>query len=837
RMENTFYNIVALICLCLFLCFNSALAEKLDINSASLEELKNLPISETEAEAIYHYILYGGPLESIYDLRNISYFEDTEKFIDLRPLIVINPPEADDDYERLDHIEYKIENWIFEEGVNENISDLWIDIALSRVNVNVASMQELLTIPGMTPQDALKILKYREDMGSIDDQRELRSIPGITGYGYANARDLVSYQVAQSAPNLKLHYQSRLTNSPYDEEENSLFTENFSEDDSIYDSWYNRLNFSQPIPQLSHKLKIGYRNFEGGLLAYRPYGGEIEGNHYYNPFDYPTSKFFLGVSDLSYGPILLDKLILGNYYISLGQGVVLENTDAFKPRKSGFYNNQRFVGLMGDLSTTSQYQFKGMALQARLYDKFSLLTFYSKDKKDAVLRPDSTGTNQDNFFSSYINTGNLINNQVLEEAGLLPIQDVLNEEVLGTNLEFRPLNHLSVGLTYLRLNYDRRYYPDIYSYTDTETFQERGTLVDNEYLRLSPSGGRHRAVSGFHFQFIHDIFSVQGEYGELNDDGNLFKIGDEPKAMVLSLLTHLNKLNLLVLYRNYDLAYDNPYCRSFSNYERYKGTIFSKPYYLDNPLYGYVFINSAQPQSEEGFYLNTWYRLSSKITLGMEYDTWYRKADNANYDRLVMKLSYQPLHGIRFNLRQKWQNRNGDNIITDDRFTNLETRFSASFRLSRYDEINMLYSLNNTYFPPKPRFSFDIEADGSKPISGDVVSPGEALGVEITHNFNDNLRATIAGMFYKGFLWNFEEGEFVILETEENDAFRYWIAFKDNISKNLVVRAKYSWDYEYPISDPDLRGYTNQPEELDYEINKIQRSTESFRLQIDYFWW
>lgn len=820
--------------------FIPAVAETqlIDINNASLDELKKLPIKKKDAETLYWHIYYGGPLESVYELREIMPFSDPEKFNLIKPLVKISHEQTiSENLARLKRIEYKIENWVFEEGVNENISDLWVDIASYLININEASMFDLMNIPGITPQSALRIIKYRRQRGGINSRQEFRSIPGITGYSYIGARDLIRYDDPKGSKDLNFHYQFRMSDSPYEEETQAIFTENFAESETVYDSWYHRLDLLDAHSKLFHKFNIGFDRYKAGFLASRPLGGEVKGNRLYNPFDYPLNKGFISAENLCYGPFCMDRLILGNYYVSLGQGVIMENTDAFKPRKYGFYNSKRFSGIMGDLSQTSEYQLNGFAFQSNLYRKIYLTSFYSIDNKDAVLNQDSTSTNCDNSFASYIDLGDMFSNDDLESAGLLPMNDVLEERTFGTDLRFHPIDEISCGFSFLQLNYDREYDPQISAFVDDETFEQRRALVDNEYLLLSSPGGKSRRMIGFHFQAVHGDLSFQGEYGELADIGKVFKLGDEPKGLVLSLLLHTNKLDFLTLYRNYDIIFDNPYSRSFSNYQRYKSTIFTKPYYMDNPVYGLIYNNSASPQAEEGVYFDLWYQLTSALRTGLEFDVWNRKADGSKYNRIVLKLSYQPIRGLNFNLRQKWQSRNEDNVITMNKFENLETRLTSRFRLSKFDEIVFLYSKNDTYFPSSPRFSFDVEPNGEKPLSGSVVSPGEALGFELTHNFNDDISSTIAGIFYKGFLWNFEEGEFVVLETENNDAFRYWISIKDNISKHMVVRAKYTWDYEFALNNPDIRTYNNEPEELDGELDRVQRASESFRLQIDYFWW
>lgn len=45
----------------------------------------------------------------------------------------------------------------------------------------------------------------------------------------------------------------------------------------------------------------------------------------------PDLKFYLGLENRRLGPVNLRKLYLGNYSITFGQGVVMENTDFFTP--------------------------------------------------------------------------------------------------------------------------------------------------------------------------------------------------------------------------------------------------------------------------------------------------------------------------------------------------------------------------------------------------------------------------------------------------------------------------------------------------------------------------
>ena len=58
--------------LSLIFCFSFIFGQKVFINSATLEELKSLPLSENQIADVYDFILFQGPVSDIYDLIKIS---------------------------------------------------------------------------------------------------------------------------------------------------------------------------------------------------------------------------------------------------------------------------------------------------------------------------------------------------------------------------------------------------------------------------------------------------------------------------------------------------------------------------------------------------------------------------------------------------------------------------------------------------------------------------------------------------------------------------------------------------------------------------------------------
>ena len=191
-----------------------------------------------------------------------------------------------------------------------------------------------------------------------------------------------------------------------------------------------------------------------------------------------------------------------------------------------------------------------------------------------------------------------------------------------------------------------------------------------------------RKVIGLDFSKTFNNIVFQGEFAEMpkynclgltsdlisdNSFSNILKeqfdcikdsvlsFGNTPSAMVLNAYTQYDNVNFLILYRNYDLEFDNPYQRSFSNYQRYKTSIFEDTYWLEDPVYGFLYSGNPQPQSEEGIYFSSRYQIHRSIVLRYELDTWNRKADNTKYYRTVYNFEWRPVFNYRIYIRQSFQ--------------------------------------------------------------------------------------------------------------------------------------------------------------------------------------
>ena len=162
----------------------------------------------------------------------------------------------------------------------------------------------------------------------------------------------------------------------------------------------------------------------------------------------------------------------------------------------------------------------------------------------------------------------------------------------------------------------------------------------------------YRRVLGFNYGFVLGNISIQGEYGELSRNFDFFTFNDEPNAFLTSLYAQFDNLTFLALYRDYDLEFDNPYQRSFSNYQRFKTSILEDSYWLEDPIFSFLSSGNPQPQSEEGVFVSSRYQFHRSMVGPLNWDTWNRKADNAKYYRTVAALDWRPAFNFRIKIRQ-----------------------------------------------------------------------------------------------------------------------------------------------------------------------------------------
>ena len=815
-------------------------AQKINLNSATHEDLQSLDLSDGQIEKILDHRSRSGYIRNIYDLMQIS--EITIKDIhNIRNRVTVDIPQASTFEKDMVRASYKMGKWISNEGSTEGLSEVWLDKFFEPQNINDMNYDDLMALPNLSPVDVTAVLKQKE-RGYINGTWELKNSPGISYWGYKNLVDFIRFTDKPSdETGFHIRFNSLVRTVPITSNPDDDGTITAFEDTSM--------------PEQFHKLSVTSDvNLKGGI-SYHRYMGQ--------PDSIYTLKGFVQLEKYSlFNTISLERVVLGNFTASFGQGVIFETNDNFSPRRTGFGFSKRAEGIHGDLTRSSQYVMRGSAVQISM-PKMRGVMFASYHPRDAIINADSSFTSLivmqprlpfgANGQFSINSDGDTTYTKIYHS-----LIGSVNEMTWGGNLRYTPTIGTNLGFTFFESLYDRshipqvintitggdedfdaEFNPDDYDDYSGDAFylQYITNSADAEIASMdsseadSPIWSDAKSffrVRGFDFSSVIANISIQGEYGEMLKDNNLLLFGRSPSALVLSAYAQFENFNILTLYRNYDLKYDNPYQRSYSNYQRYKTSIFEDDYWLEDPIFSYLYSANPQPQAEEGFFISSRYQFHRSMVGYLNWDTWNRKADNAKYFRTVATVEWRPAFNFRIKVRQKWQARGAFDVQHPSPFYSRETRITSRLRLSRYNQFEILYSNGYTTFSPRPRLTDN--ALGGDMMVGNIGSPDETIGVSISHNADDNFSIKGGMLYVQGFLWYFEDTDFRIFSSE-NGLIHSWAAVDLKPTPLFRVMFKVSYSTE-GASTRVVDGQTPQGNWI--RNPQVTNEDIDYRIQISY---
>ncbi len=850
---------------------------KIDLNTATLLELKTqLPITDKQANDIYDYRFYNSFFQSIYQLREIESI-DQETLNSLKPLVSVSHyDEKDESAQRRDDIYYLIERLGSNEGLQEGMSDIWEDYLISPRNINKLAFSDILNLPNTSPIDVAAILNRVAVGDSISSYRDLRKSPGISYYGAKNLQNYVYYKEQPEVRDIYFDYQMKYNDSPYGDSEKEMYLESmirFDYPDSDApktpgikrQSYWGYFNMESDRATMMNKLRMRYKNqFKAGFIYETPKGSTpIFDSNSKTLFD--EGKFYVGYeNNINFLGKNFLKVYAGNFRATFGEGLVMENTDSYSPRKTGYGFNKRITGIIGDISRTQEYALRGIALDWKR-NNMNAVVFLSSDKKDAVVYDSNENgeLDDDDYILGYINMTNRFSNDELEESEaffnteyddnvnqvkIAPRLDALQEDIIGGHFEYTPFIGTHIGFTGYEAVYDREFVvpeedelKEILIYHSD--YFDKWKITDNEITSMYSTktteyGDKDfRRVVGFDWRTVLNNTSIQGEYAELEIDGRLGKIGDDPSALLISSYTQFDNLYLITIYRDYDLDFDNPYHRSFSESERFDDTVFDKlTYGLNNTLLNDMYNNSAQPSAEKGIYFETRYQFHQMLTLNKAYlDIWERKSDARRGVRTEVKLEFKPIHQLRFRIRHKHQVKRYDDEMERGMSQADETELKFITYLSNYDKLQLGYIYARVLQPPY----LSILSNPSEPGAADMaqaqtLTTGDMIYLDYTHNFNKNLKVIGAfSMWYANgaSFWDFEDIE---LDFDHSDrGYKMWFNIHSRIANNVYLSIKYKYK-QFLTRELEFRDYNEIPEEGEYYFQRVERKENIVRLQLDW---
>jgi len=569
-----------------------------------------------------------------------------------------------------------------------------------------------------------------------------------------------------------------------------------------------RSNNILDIPEVNLRLNLGKAS-AGATWTGTYWNGRnwSPPDHRFPVFDVPLSKRFIGVENL--GPIR--SLYAGNYSTSFGLGLVMDSSPYFFPRK--IWRNS---GIYGDTYVDNQdeagdeFNLDGIACEMRI-GYLNFIYFYSQVTKDAIVNPDGT---INCYFSDIIRDDKITNK--------------FNERVSGGRIQLTPgfsgFPGAHIAVTGFESRTNRDFRPDAgtvfiqdtsYHYAD----QFSGTCPEYENI-LS---GARRTVLGADIGIMVWNLGLDAEYGKLLGRG---------EARTIKVTADISGIRLLALWRRYDVDYDNPYCRGFSEYSRFDRTMFNCDYMMNNPYYSNIVDANPQPKAEKGLYLEMRYQLTEKLKITRAYidvwnsylyDTRKKISNNASSYRAQAEIEYQITRIMRLHLSQKIYQldceHNGD--ITSETLcrTTFHLPLPATFR------VDLLHRRKELRISPPHGYN-------------ESRRQGSYVGFDTSYSLVPQLNISIGCVLWncsRGLsLWSIDNS--LPFDFMEDTGRKVYIELRNSLSDNftitLVVRDKRT-DIRYMVDPCSAESYDGFP------MGNIERGFEHvlyYGVELSYHW-
>ena len=750
--------------LLVFLLLGYSPENKLDLNRATLDQLLELPVCAEVAEEIHEYLVEYGRFESVYDLTDVPGV-DSRLLEQLKPLVKVSQPEEDEVRLRKVHLIQR--RLASEEGPTSAAVEQWQDLLITPLNINRAKVADLYGLDNVSLVDAVSVVKHLRTGDRIGSRRDLASrVQGLSSYGYRNIRDFIAYDdVAWTGfgGNVRTEYDSDTW------WEYSAGTEQFSSALAVLDEdsvQFREAGFTQAEMDFYRARLTEEQAFVAGIEGRGDVRNRVRarwGRHFavggwlnhrlFEPGVLNGYKGFVEARDL--GP--LDRLYVGDFRVTLGQGLLLDNNAELRSRV-----HERPEGIFHDMSENPNFGFRGAAASLE-YSRFGLLGFYAMNRRDAILNPDST-----------------VNWYITTTPRYPTFKDVLGETDYGGSARFDlgDLGFVPTGTrlaaNFLGIGWDREFRPDV-KYVD---IPGDATVIDDpNYLGLG--SGKGRMFYGADFRTVIENVSLEGELAMKHGTHNsVLADSGMQMAYVAKARAQYDYLYVTALYRHYDIGYDNPYNRGYTEQLRLEDTPFEKDYRLLDPSYA-ALQDYPMPKAEEGFLLETRYQISRQVTFTRAYiDLWRNLAWGVNNVRFQGEVEWRPVYPLRLRFKQKLQSKGLPKPVLSSRSFTMETSLRAMASLTDWDFLSAELREGRIFLTPNLEF-------------GDKASmSGNFLAVQWDHNFSDDLNTElgVAVWLSRGMShWIFEDAGIDFLE---GDGLKWYLAVSDRVSENLMVYFK-----------------------------------------------
>ncbi len=488
-------------------------------------------------------------------------------------------------------------------------------------DLNQVSAEDIAELGILTAFQIEEFIQYRELYGPFLEEEELQVIPGIDP-DLANLLASIGQIKGEGAFHVPLHkmaYQGS----------NELYTKwiRVLEPSVGFDGNPDKNRYLGDPNKYTVRYKYSYENrLRYGLLLEKDQGEEFFRGSNRQGFDYMSGYVYL--KDRT--PVLKD-VIIGDYTVSMGQGLIAHND--FASGKSAWVTNVKKGGrtIRPYGSVNENLYNRGLAATLNVSNKIEASLFGSMARKDGTILAIDTVSNDivDLSFSSFFNSG--YHRTPLD----IQKEKTLTELKYGSVVKYKG-RYLKLGLNYQHQEYNSEFSPVNALYN---AYRFRGNSLDNLSLDYS-------------LKYKNFLF-----YGEsAHSLGSGF-------ANIHGLLMGLDrKTSLALIYRKYDIDYHviNPNAfgerTAVANEQGlYLGLDIKPNYHWQIRAYGDIWrhpwlkFQTDSPTTGKEYLVRIDYKIKRKLNAYVLYFN-ERKFDNINLDQIIDPVTAQRRQKMRLHI-------------------------------------------------------------------------------------------------------------------------------------------------------------------------------------------
>jgi hypothetical protein len=432
---------------------------------------------------------------------------------------VVTPPASDE------RVEEKIEDVASNADESVDLTELTEQLqylASNPVNLNTATKDELMQTGLFTEMQAQAIIDYREQAGYFISLYELQVVDYFSIQDIRNILPYVtvgsSLNVAETLKKMITHGNSRLIvrGQRYLEKQEG-FREGTASD---------KVHAAYPGSPWKLYTQYQYRfkqNLSFNITAEKDQGEEFFKGSQKNGFDFYSGH--LAVRDIG----IIRSAVIGDYELLYGQGLTLYTGISYgkTPDVAGVRKLARGIKPYTSLNEASYKRGVAVSIGRR---NWNADVFYSNKKLDANLDFSTDSLEQEDIFTSFIESGYHRTQNELNK------KNTIREQMFGVNGGYRWRN-FQVGVTAVKVNYDK--------------VLNRAAQL---YNRFDFSGDTY-FKSGIDYSWLYRNFNLFGEFSR-SDNGAIAYVN----GAIISLGS---ALTVSVVNRNYPRDFNYLYARGF----------------------------------------------------------------------------------------------------------------------------------------------------------------------------------------------------------------------------------------------------------------------------------